>query len=102
MAVIGGPGLTRDAVNRLQRQVRPSPVIVDDDGSLLQTYGNPMVWVLDKSAASPDAATTGRLESSDVTYLLHPRWLPHPARPGTRFADIHTANISIETAWRAL
>lgn len=102
MAVIGGPGLTRDAVNRLQRQVRPSPVIVDDDGSLLQTYGNPMVWVLDKSAASPDAATTGRLESSDVTYLLHPRWLPHPARQGTRFADIHTANISIETAWRAL
>ncbi len=42
----------------LLRQVRPSPVIVDDDGSLLQTYGNPMVWVLDKSAASPDAALT--------------------------------------------
>ena len=102
MAVIGGPGLTRDAVNRLQRQVRPSPVIVDDDGSLLQTYGNPVVWVLDKSVASLDVVAIGRLGSPDVTYLLHPRWLPHPARPGTRFADIHTANISIETAWRAL
>lgn len=102
MAVIGGPGLTRDAANRLQRQVRPSPVILDGDASLLQTYGNPVIWVLDKTAASMDVAAIGRLESPDVTYLLHPHWLPHPARPGTRFADIHTANISIETAWRAL
>jgi hypothetical protein len=101
MAVVGGPGFRADAVSRLQREARPSPVIVDGDGSLLQTYGNPVVWVLDQATAL-DTAATGRLESPDVTYLLHPSRLPHPARPGTRFADIHTANISIETAWRAL
>jgi superfamily II DNA/RNA helicase len=102
MAVIGGPGLTAAAARRIQREVRPYPVIVDGDDSLLQTYGNPLVWVLGNPAAALDSAAIGRLESADVTYLLHHRELPHPGKPGARFADIHTANISVETAWRAL
>jgi ATP-dependent DNA helicase RecQ len=49
-----------------------------------------------------DAPILGRLESPDITYLLHPRKLAHPGKPGTTLADIHAASISIRTALRTL
>ena len=59
------------------------------------------MWVLD-GRARLEPRLLGRIETSDVTYLLHPRELEHPGKPGSLFADIHPASISIRTARRAL
>jgi hypothetical protein len=79
----------------------PHPVIVDHDADLLVRYAGPVIWVLDERPrlAPP---LLGRIETSDVTYLLHSRELEHPGKPGSLFADIHPASISIRTARRVL
>ena len=57
-------------------------------------------WVLGLDTALPEQVV-GRMETPDITYLLHPRGVAHPGKPGTLLADIHTASISIRTAGRA-
>jgi ATP-dependent DNA helicase RecQ len=101
MPIIGGPGIDDVAADRIQREAQPHPVIFDRDEDLLITYTGPVIWVLDANAA-PERALLGRIETSDVTYLLHARELRHPGKPGAQFAEIHAASISIRTARRAL
>jgi ATP-dependent DNA helicase RecQ len=99
--VIGGPGLTSGMAALIQRDARPHAVILDHDADLLVTYAGPVIWVLD-TRARLEPPLLGRIESSDVTYLLHPRELEQPGKPGSLFADIHTGSISMRTARRAL
>ncbi len=101
MPVIGGPGIDEIAATRIQQEARPHPVILDGDENLLVTYAGPVIWVLG-SGATMDAQVVGRIETPDVTYLLHPRSLAHPGKPGALLAEIHRPSISIRTARRAL
>lgn len=98
MPVVGGPGLNRLTPRRLQREVRPHPLILDIDKDLIGSYTNPMVWLLDPSDShmGPDLAM--RFDSQDVTYLLHPRSLTHPDRPDTPLVEIHRAHLWVRTA----
>lgn len=98
MSVLGGPGLARLATRRLQRDVRPRPLVVDRDEDLLGRYTNPMVWLLDPSASYMGEELTMRFDSQDVTYLLHPRSLAHPDRPDTPLVAIHRAHLWVRTA----
>ncbi|MCC9739401.1 protein DpdF [Streptomyces sp. MNU89] len=98
MSVVGGPGLARLATRRLQRDVRPHPLILDRDEDLLGRYTNPMVWLLDSSASHMGDDLAMRFDSQDVTYLLHPRSLAHPDRPGTPLVAIHRAHLWVRTA----
>lgn len=102
MAVVGGPGMDPRTVARLQRDASPHIVVVDADEDLLQSYAGPVVWLLTDSASSLASETASRFEGSDVTYLLHPRGVETPARPGTLLIDIHRANIPVGTALEAL
>ncbi|MFF9644196.1 protein DpdF [Kitasatospora aureofaciens] len=101
MAVVGGPGLDARTVMRLQRDSLPRPVIVDTDHDLLNSYPGPVLWLLDDAAKVDDVVST-RLEARDVTYLLHPKRVEHPDRPGLSLIDIHRANISVRAALEAL
>ncbi|GGW33955.1 hypothetical protein GCM10010503_07550 [Streptomyces lucensis JCM 4490] len=98
MSVLGGPGLARLATRRLQRDVRPHPLIVDRDEDLLGRYTNPMVWLLDSSASHMGDDLAMRFDSQDVTYLLHPRSLAHPDRPDAPLVAIHRAHLWVRTA----
>ncbi|MFD4370033.1 protein DpdF [Streptomyces sp. NPDC058486] len=102
MPVIGGPGLSRINSRRLQRDVRPRPVILDTDEELLGYYSNPMIWVLSPSASCMDDDLAMRFESQDVTYVLHPRSLAHPDRPDTPLVAIHRAHLWVRTALESL
>jgi hypothetical protein len=101
MPVIGGPGIDASMAERVQQEALPHPVIFDGDADLLITYAGPVIWVLGGNATL-DPALVGRIETSDITYLLHARELAHPGKPGALFADIHSASISIRTAGRSL
>jgi ATP-dependent DNA helicase RecQ len=101
MPVIGGPGMDETAAAWIQKEARPHPVILDGDENLLVTYTGPVVWILGADTTM-DAQVVGRIETSDVTYLLHPRRLAHPGKPGALLADIHRPSFSIRTARRAL
>lgn len=101
MPVIGGPGIDGPAAARIQREARSHPFILDQDENLLVTYAGPVIWALGSNPVL-EAPVLGRLESPDVTYLLHPRELAHPGKPGAMLADIHAASISIRTALRTL
>jgi hypothetical protein len=60
--VLGGPGLSLRAAERLQAAVLPAPVIVDHDEDLVTSYLGPVVWILD--ADSPlDGPVLQRLQS---------------------------------------
>ncbi len=98
MSVVGGPGLARLATRRLQRDVRPRPLILDRDEDLLGRYTNPMVWLLDSSASHMGDDLALRFDSRDVTYLLHPRSLAHPDRPDAPLVAIHRAHLWVRTA----
>ncbi|MET9218651.1 protein DpdF [Streptomyces sp. NPDC003300] len=98
MSVVGGPGLASLVTRRLQRDVRPHPLVVDRDEDLLGRYTNPMVWLLDSSASHMGEDLAMRFDSKDVTYLLHPRSLAHPDRPDTPLVAIHRAHLWVRTA----
>jgi hypothetical protein len=101
MAVFGGPGLSPQMITDLQDDARPWPVIIDDDDDLVVNYGDPIVWVIHDAAPLP-TAVVDRLDSGDITYLVHPRDLPAPGRPSTRLTTICHAPLSISTALGAL
>ncbi|NYI97117.1 superfamily II DNA helicase RecQ [Streptomonospora nanhaiensis] len=102
MPTIGGDGLTAAEVREIQSGALPHPVVHDNDGDLLQRHPRPVIWVLGSQATAMDYLTRLRFESADVLYLVHPRTLEHPDRPGSPLADIHTPSISVQTAWRTL
>ena len=60
-----------------------------------------MIWVL-RDEPALELALLGRLESADVTYLLHQRQLADPGKPGALLADLRTASVSVRTAGRTL
>jgi superfamily II DNA/RNA helicase len=102
VTVVGGPGTDAKEIREIQEDVLPHPVIHDSDGDLMDTHPLPVVWVLGSESLIMDDQTRSRFESSDVLYLLHPRRLEHPERPGTPLADVHAANITVQTAWENL
>ena len=90
MSVIGGPGVTARLAAQVQELAWPSPVIVDYDDDLVTTFPGPVIWVLGDTTRSLDRVILGRLKSTDVTYLLHPRSLPAPDRPEIGLAKVAT------------
>jgi hypothetical protein len=100
MVAVGGPGLTDREANDIQRMALPHPVISDADELLLMTSDAPLIWVAG-SDGRWDPLLEARLDGPAVTYLIHPRDLPHPGKPNA-FSDIHPASISVEVAGRAL
>jgi ATP-dependent DNA helicase RecQ len=100
MVVIGGPGLTDREAADIQRMALPHPVILDADELLLMAGDVPLVWVVD-GGGDWAPLVEARLDGPAITYLIHPRDLPHPDKPGP-FSDIHPAAISVEVAGRAL
>lgn len=101
MPVVGGPGIDADTAADIQREARPHPLILDSDEDLLLSYAGPLIWVL-KSDEGLDGQIAGRIDTPDVTYLLHRRSLGHPGKSGALFAEIYRPSISVNTAQRAL
>ncbi|OOC50892.1 MULTISPECIES: protein DpdF [Nocardiopsis] len=102
VTVVGGPGMDAEEVREIQEDVLPHPVIHDSDGDLMDTHPLPVIWVLGSENLVMDDRLRSRFESSDILYLLHLHQLEHPDRPGTPLIDIHTASITVQTAWEAL
>lgn len=98
MPVIGGPGVDAQLADRVQNAALPAPVVIDYDGDLAVTFAGPVIWVADAAADSLDHAIRSRLASTDLTYLLHPRSLPDPAKPGIRLMQVCDASLSLTTA----
>jgi hypothetical protein len=98
MNVIGGPGITPSLAEALQEDVAPRPIICDTDADLLRFYEGPIVWVLDDDPSPMDRVLRSRLDSPDVTYLIHPRSTPDPSRPGLAFGALHAQSFSVQTA----
>lgn len=101
MSVFGGPGMNSRAAERLQKEAYPSRVILDNDRDLLDSFAGPVVWLLDDAPVLPRDVIS-RFHAPDVTYIVHSQHVEHPDRPGTRFIDIHRANISARAVWEAL
>jgi hypothetical protein len=101
MAIAGGPGLDAKLARRVQRAVRPAPLITDYDADLATTFPEPVIWVLTREARELDDAIAARVGARNPTYLLHPRDLPDPDKPGNRLADLH-ASLSLRVALGAL
>ncbi|MEU8800783.1 protein DpdF [Spirillospora sp. NPDC048819] len=99
--VLGGPGAA-PLLTAIQRDVSPEPLILDADEELLHDDRRPLLWVLEDSDISLSTAERDRIDGGGMTYLLHPDHLIHPDKPMSRLIDMHSANISIETALRSL
>ncbi|MGY5309125.1 protein DpdF [Nocardia gipuzkoensis] len=81
-------GLTTTEGERLQRSVPSVPVIVDDpdsDEPLTLTYEGPLVVVV--SGGSVPAEVWERIDLKLVTYVVGPRALANPDKPGWILAD---------------
>lgn len=98
MNVIGGPGIASRLAETLQEDVAPRPIICDTDADMLRFYDGPIVWVLDDDPSSVDSVLRSRLGSPDVTYLIHPRGMPHPERPDLPFTALHPQNFPVRNA----
>ena len=101
MTVIGGRGFDSRLARRVQRDGRPAPVIADYDACLATSFSEPVVWVLGLEARELDDVIADRLTADNPTYLIHPRDLPDPEKPGGRLANLH-ASLSLRTALGAL
>lgn len=99
--VIGGPGAAL-LLNTIQRAVAPEPLIFDADEELLLCDPRPIMWVLGDADTSLSTSEYDRVDSGGMTYLLHADHLMHPDKPTSRLIDVHSANISIDTALRSL
>jgi len=98
ISVIGGPGITARLATQVQELAWPSPVIVDHDDDLVTTFPGPVIWVLGDTTPFLDSVIADRLKSTGVTYLLHPRSLPAPDRPGTELAQVSDGSLSLNAA----
>lgn len=98
MPVIGGPGADSRLAARVQESAWPAPVITDYDHDLAAAFPGPVIWILDDPTPSLDGVILDRLNSSDLTYLLHPRSLPAPGRPEIRLVQVCDGPLSLSTA----
>jgi ATP-dependent DNA helicase RecQ len=80
--IVGGPGLSSEAISRAQGLAAPFPIILDADGLMLEFHTGPIVWV-SAPGEQLGAAVAHRLGSEARTYLIHRIDLDHPDRPGT-------------------
>jgi ATP-dependent DNA helicase RecQ len=97
MPVLGGPGLDGKLIGRVQRRAHPAPVIADEDGSLLESFSDWIIWVLGDLTTPLTGPIRDRLAAGEPTYLVHPRGLLDPDRPGIRLEQVHPA-LSLRTA----
>lgn len=102
IAVVGGPGLNAHTRNLLQTTARTRTVILDEDGALLTSWPGPMVWLTAPDADSPSYDVGDRFAWNTPTYLIHPRHMRHPERPGTPLVDVYEASLSIRRALEEL
>ncbi len=102
MPVLGGPGVSAQLVDSLQREVAPHRIVWDYDLDLLRFYAGPIIWVLGDDHAPFDDALLSRLDSPDVTYLVHPRNTRDPHRPDHHLTTLHLEELSIRAALEAL
>lgn len=102
LSVIGGPGLDTRLASSIQKDAKSRPVIIDADEDLLSSYSGPVVWLLNEGATSLDAEVASRFQSVDVMYLVHPRSVEHPDRPGRPLIETHYANLSVRAALEEL
>ncbi|QYN37792.1 DEAD/DEAH box helicase [Pseudonocardia sp. DSM 110487] len=100
VAVFGGPGLDAATATALQAAARPAPIVVDRDHDLVDGYRGTVVWLLEGDP--PDPAVVQRLDSPDVTYLVHPATLGDHNRPGIALSEIHSAVLPVTTALEIL
>lgn len=98
MRVIGGPGVDPQLAAQVQDSALPAPLIVDYDGDLAATFSGPVIWVLDHAAKALGGRVRNRLNSQDVTYLIHPQSLPAPGRPEVRLVQVCDPTISVNAA----
>ena len=98
MPVIGGPGLDSRLAARVQESAWPTPVITDYDDDLVVTFRGPVIWVLDDATPSLGGVVLDRLNSDDLTYLIHPRSLPAPDRPSVRLVQVCDGPLSLNAA----
>jgi hypothetical protein len=98
MSVIGGPGVTARLAAQIQELAWPSPIIVDHDDDLVNTFPEPVIWVLGDTTPCLDSVILNRLNSTDVTYLLHAKSLIAPDRPGTELAQVSDGSLSLNAA----
>ncbi|MEU8716411.1 protein DpdF [Streptomyces sp. NPDC048663] len=85
-----GPGLGTELARQIQEQAPGHPVLVDHDSSLVGS-GTPatIAWVADEATSLLDEELQYRLEDGDPLYLLLPRQVEDPARPGVPFVTTH-------------
>lgn len=85
-----GPGLGAELARQIQQQAPGHPVIVDHDSSLVGS-GTPatIAWVADEATSLLEEELRYRLEDGDPVYLLLPRPLEDPTRPGVPFVTTH-------------
>lgn len=100
VAVFGGPGLDDAAAAALQSAARPAPIVVDRDRDLLDGYRGTVVWLLDGDP--PDSVVAQRLDSPEITYLVHPATLGDPDRPGVALIEVRSAVLPVTTALEIL
>jgi hypothetical protein len=100
VAVFGGPGLDGPVAAALQSAARPAPIVVDRDRDLLDGYRGTVVWLLDDDP--PDSAVAQRLDSPEITYLVHPATLGDPDRPGVALIEVRSAVLPVMTALEIL
>ena len=91
-----GPGFATGGA--VQEAAWPAPVITDYDDDLVVTFPGPVIWVLDDATPSLGGVILDRLNSADLTYLLHPRSLPAPDRPGVRLVQVCDGPLSLNAA----
>ncbi|MFC4034629.1 protein DpdF [Streptomyces polygonati] len=102
MPVLGGPGVSAQLVDALQKEVAPHRIVWDYDLDLLRFYADPIIWVLDDEHTPFDDALLSRLDSPDITYLIHPSNTRDPHRPDLPLTTLHLEELSIRAALEAL
>ncbi|MER5418959.1 protein DpdF [Streptosporangium roseum] len=102
VAVMGGPGLDPTAAQRIQKEVVPKPLILDDDGQLLREFPGPIIWVISGTQDSLTDDELARFRGSEITYFIHSKSLKHPDKLHNYLTELHTGSISIARALRSL
>ncbi|MFG2813842.1 protein DpdF [Streptomyces sp. NPDC048410] len=85
-----GPGLGAELARQIQEQAPGHPVLVDHDSSLVGG-GIPatIAWVADEATSLLKEELRYRIEDGEPLYLLLPRQVSDPTRPGVPFVTTH-------------
>jgi superfamily II DNA helicase RecQ len=85
-----GPGVGAEMAQQIQEQAPGHPVLVDHDGSLVDSgTAATIAWVAEDAVSPLDEDLRYRLEDGEPLYLLLPRQVEDPTRPGVSFATTH-------------